>query len=76
VTTLISVITVYAFAAYNGIGSMKEFTFPLIIGLICGTYSSIFIASPLWECLRKSRQRERLHRLQRLKWILLLLIIR
>ncbi|NLU26683.1 MAG: protein translocase subunit SecF [Hungateiclostridium thermocellum] len=59
VTTLISVITVYAFAAYNGIGSMKEFTFPLIIGLICGTYSSIFIASPLWELLKEKQAKRK-----------------
>ncbi|GAE89109.1 protein translocase subunit SecF [Acetivibrio straminisolvens] len=58
VTTLICVITVFAFAAYNGISSMKEFTFPLIIGLISGTYSSIFIATPLWELL-KEKQAER-----------------
>lgn len=48
VTTLLAVIIVYIFAAVNNIQSIKEFTFPLIIGIISGTYSSIFIASPLW----------------------------
>lgn len=58
VSTLICVITIYAFAAYNGIGSIQEFTFPLIIGLVSGTYSTIFIASPLWELL-KDKQAKR-----------------
>ncbi|HHV29719.1 MAG TPA: protein translocase subunit SecF [Clostridium sp.] len=59
VTTLICVITVYAFAVYNGIGSIQEFTFPLIIGLISGTYSSIFIASPLWELLKEKQAKKK-----------------
>ena len=28
--------------------SIKEFALPIIIGLISGTYSSIFIATPIW----------------------------
>ncbi len=48
VTVLISIITVYVFAIYFNIPSIKEFSFPLIIGIASGCYSSIFIASPLW----------------------------
>lgn len=48
VTVLISVITLYIYGYMNGIQSIKEFTLPLIIGLVSGAYSSIFIASPLW----------------------------
>jgi len=48
VTVLISVITVYAFAAYYNIESVKVFTLPLIVGMVSGCYSSIFIATPLW----------------------------
>ncbi|HOM02809.1 MAG TPA: protein translocase subunit SecF [Acetivibrio sp.] len=59
VSTLICVITVYAFSVYNGIGSMEEFTFPLIIGLISGTYSTIFIASPLWELLKEKQAKKK-----------------
>lgn len=43
-TTLITILAVYVF----GVASIKEFALPIIIGLISGTYSSIFIASPLW----------------------------
>ncbi|WP_235832569.1 protein translocase subunit SecF [Acetivibrio mesophilus] len=59
VSTLICVITIYVFAVYNGIGSMQEFTFPLIIGLISGTYSTIFIASPLWELLKEKQAKKK-----------------
>jgi len=44
VTTLVTITCLYVF----GVASIKEFAFPLIIGLISGTYSSIFIASPIW----------------------------
>lgn len=43
-TTLITILAVYIF----GVASIKEFALPIIIGLISGTYSSIFIASPIW----------------------------
>ncbi len=59
VTTLLAIIIVYVFAAANNIQSIKEFAFPLIIGLISGTYSSIFIASPLWMMWRQHKARER-----------------
>lgn len=48
VTVLICVVTLYVFAFIYGVQSLKEFTLPLMIGLISGAYSSIFIASPLW----------------------------
>jgi len=48
VTVLICLITVYLFASYNRISSITEFTFPLIIGVASGCYSSICISSPLW----------------------------
>lgn len=47
-TTILCVLVVYIFATINNIASLKEFTFPLMIGLISGTYSSLFTAIPLW----------------------------
>ena len=43
-TTLITILAVYIF----GVPSIKEFALPIIVGLIAGTYSSVFIASPIW----------------------------
>ncbi|SDW65978.1 SecD/SecF fusion protein [Lachnospiraceae bacterium KHCPX20] len=35
-----------------GVSSIREFALPLLIGVICGTYSSVFIATPLWWIAR------------------------
>ena len=37
---------------FLGTDAVKQFAFPLIIGVAAGTYSSIFVASPLWYDLR------------------------
>lgn len=50
-TTLITILAVYLF----GVQSIKEFSLPIIIGLLSGTYSSIFIASPVWTWLLEAR---------------------
>ncbi len=35
-----------------GVSTIQEFALPLLVGVICGTYSSIFIATPLWYIFR------------------------
>ncbi len=35
-----------------GVSSIKEFALPLIAGILCGTYSSICLASAFWYVLR------------------------
>jgi len=59
VTVLMAVVTIYVFASVNGIGSIKEFTFPLIIGLTSGCYSTIFISSPLWVMFKESQRKSK-----------------
>ncbi|HEY8349289.1 MAG TPA: protein translocase subunit SecF, partial [Clostridia bacterium] len=48
VTTLIAVLTLLVFSVIYNIQSIREFTLPLVIGIISGVYSSLFIASPLY----------------------------
>lgn len=36
-----------------GVSSLRDFALPLIVGIISGAYSSIFISSPLWCFFRK-----------------------
>lgn len=60
VTVLICVITVFMFAWYNNIPSIREFAEPLIIGITSGCYSSIFIASPLWVLWKEAQQKKKL----------------
>ncbi|MGL5575342.1 MAG: protein translocase subunit SecF [Sarcina sp.] len=50
-TTLVSIVAVYFF-----IPSVRDFAFPLIVGIVCGAYSSIFIASPIWCLLKKKKK--------------------
>lgn len=47
-TTLISVLMLYIF----GVEDVKVLALPLIFGIIAGTYSSLFIASPVWYWLK------------------------
>lgn len=51
VTTVVTVIVVYIFATINSQQVLREFSLPLIIGVLVGTYSSIFIASSSWYML-------------------------
>jgi len=44
VTTLVTIILLY----FIGVTAVKEFAFPLIIGIACGTFTSIFVATPFW----------------------------
>ncbi len=44
VTTLLSIVLLYIL----GVDSIRQFSLPIIIGIVVGTYSSITIASPLW----------------------------
>lgn len=60
VTVLICIITVFVFASYYNIESIKEFSFPLIVGIASGCYSSIFIASPLWVMWKESQATKKL----------------
>lgn len=49
-TTLITIVVLYIV----GVQSIKEFAFPLIVGVLAGAYSSIFIASPWWAAWKES----------------------
>ena len=44
ITTLITILLLY----FIGVTAVKEFAFPLIIGILCGTFTSIFVATPFW----------------------------
>lgn len=47
-TTLFTILTLYVL----GVDSIREFSLPIIIGVIVGTYSSMCIATPIWTVLR------------------------
>jgi len=48
VATFMSMVVVYIFAVVYNIESVRDFSLPLLTGIISGCYSTIFIAGPLW----------------------------
>ncbi|MHB1452792.1 MAG: protein translocase subunit SecF [Saccharofermentanales bacterium] len=46
--TLGAMLITYIFASIYGIVSIQQFTLPMLVGIITGFYSTVFIASPLW----------------------------
>lgn len=52
VTTLITIVLLY----FLGVDAIKDFSLALIIGLLAGTYSSIFIAAPAWVAFKKDKK--------------------
>lgn len=47
-TTFIMVFCIFIL----GVTSIQEFTLPLMVGVVCGAYSSIFITSALWYIMK------------------------
>ena len=41
---MITLVCLYIF----GVDAIREFAFPLIVGMIAGTYSSIFLSGQVW----------------------------
>ncbi|MBQ2889651.1 MAG: protein translocase subunit SecF [Clostridia bacterium] len=48
-TTLFTIGVLYVM----GVASIKEFALPIIVGIVAGTYSSLFIAGPFWAWWKK-----------------------
>ncbi|MEG0352814.1 MAG: protein translocase subunit SecD [Cellulosilyticaceae bacterium] len=56
ITTFISVFIMYLFAAYYGIRDIEVFALPMMVGVISGCYSTIFIAGQLWVSWKNHKQ--------------------
>ena len=52
ITTLIALVALYVL----GVDSIKTFTLPIIVGIIAGFYSSVFITGPLWNLIKKDKK--------------------
>ena len=50
-TTFVMVAALYVF----GVTSIKEFAMPLMVGILCGAYSSVCITGALWYIMVKKR---------------------
>ena len=58
ITTIMSVLLL----AIIGVDSIREFLFPIIIGLFAGTYSSIFVSGSIWSFIYKREKDKRLQK--------------
>ncbi len=52
-TTLITVVVLYIL----GVTSVREFALPLIVGIVCGAYSSVCITGALWFVMKKKQEK-------------------
>lgn len=53
ITTLITIVLIYIL----GVSTIKDFALPLIVGILAGAYTSIFIASTFWAAWRESNMK-------------------
>jgi len=51
ITTMITLVALYIF----GVDSIREFAFPLIVGMLAGTYSSVLLSGQVWAAWVDSR---------------------
>ncbi len=59
-TTLVVLLSLFiAFSYFVGGMDLKVFALALLIGIVSGTYSSIFIASPVWLFLQDREKRKK-----------------
>lgn len=56
INTSLTTIVVVTVMYFLGVEDIKILTFPLAIGIAIGTYSSIFIASPVWLLLASGKE--------------------
>lgn len=64
INTVLSVLITLA-AVYYFVPSIRNFSLPLIVGVVSGCYSSIFIASPFWVLFKKHRKKLKLSTLNK-----------
>lgn len=55
ITTIMAMLVVTIVAMVYGVESIISFSFPMMIGLVSGTYSTICIAGPLWVWLEERK---------------------
>lgn len=53
-TTLFTIVSVYVF-----VPSVREFAFPIIVGIISGGYSSVLIAPSLWDVIKGRKKKDK-----------------
>ena len=55
ITTLITIVLIYIL----GVSTIQQFALPLIIGIVIGAYTSIFVASTFWAAWKEAEAEAR-----------------
>lgn len=55
ITTLITIVLIYIL----GVSTIRQFALPLIIGIVIGAYTSIFLASTFWAAWKEAEAKSR-----------------
>lgn len=55
ITTLLTILMIYIL----GVTSIRNFVFPLIIGITAGLYSSVCLAGSLWDTFKKASEKSK-----------------
>ena len=58
-TTFVMVLCLYIL----GVSSVREFALPLMVGIVCGAYSSVCITGPLWNLMNSIKAKKDADRL-------------
>lgn len=57
--TFMAITCVFVLASINNVPSLTQFSFPLMVGIVSGTYSSIFVSVPLWGIWKNSQTKNK-----------------
>lgn len=55
ITTLLTIVAIYII----GTPSVRNFTLPLIIGIVAGFFTSLFLAGPFWNLIRSRKNTDK-----------------
>ena len=61
-TTMITVVLLAIIGSAMGSASLNEFCVPIILGLLAGLYSSVFLATPMWAAFSESWDKQKAKR--------------
>ena len=50
-TSLTTFITIFVLFLL-GVASIREFAMPIMVGIVCGAYSSVCVTGPLWYVMK------------------------
>ena len=54
-TTFVMVLCLYIM----GVSSIREFALPLMVGIVCGAYSSVCVTGPLWNLMNTHKDKKK-----------------